>query len=202
MISPYVDLPDTFEAYLSDTLSSNTRQKVRRFLRRVEGDDDYKLTTTTPETGGRDVALLVKLWADDWLATKGDATERLSQMYGTIVERGLRDGLVHMTVLWHRGQPIATHASFVDREKSRLLFFVTGRDESFNELPAGLMLHAYNVKWAIEQGLRTYDLLRGDEPYKFSLGAVASQLLYPVVRTTSGVDINRQLTTTSSSRGN
>jgi len=41
---------------------------------------------------------------------------------------------------------------------------------SWQRLPAGLALHAYNIRWAIEQGMQEYHLLRGDERYKHSLG--------------------------------
>jgi CelD/BcsL family acetyltransferase involved in cellulose biosynthesis len=110
-----------------------------------------------------------------------------------IVKRGLDDGLVHMPMLWHRENPVGALASFVDREKSRLLFFVGGRDEEFRDLPAGLILHVHNIRWAIENGLRTYDLLRGNEPYKYSLGATDVRLKYPLVRTRSGVNLNGKL---------
>jgi hypothetical protein len=99
-----------------------------------------------------------------------------------------------MPILWHRGAPVGILASFVDWDKSRLLFFVGGRDEGFGELPVGLVLHAYNIRWAIEHGIRTYDFLRGDEPYKHSLGATDTvRLKYPLIRTRSGTNLNGSL---------
>lgn len=194
LVSPYIELPDTFERYLVETLSSNTRQKVRRYLRKVESSPDYRLTLSTPETHARDLKVLEDQWRAMWGWLKGSQTDRLATMYRNIVARGLLDESVHMPMLWHRETPVGVLASFVDWDKSRLLFFVAGRDEAFDEVPVGLVLHASSIRWAIEHGIRTYDLLRGDEPYKRSLGATAvEQLRYPLIRTRSGVNLNDAL---------
>jgi CelD/BcsL family acetyltransferase involved in cellulose biosynthesis len=192
LISPYVDLPATFETYLSQ-LSSNTRQKIRRFLRKLESSTESRITTTSDETQMRDLQILEELWSHMWRERKGSNTEGLAQKYALIVKRGLDAGLVHMPVLWHRDTPVGVLSSFVDREKSRMLFFVGGRDEHFTGLPVGLVLHAHNVRWAIENGITTYDLLRGNEPYKYSLGAVDAPLRYPCIRTKSGTNLNGKL---------
>src|SRR5438094_424297 len=66
MVCPYIDLPDTFDRYLVDKLSSNTRQKVRRYLRKVESSSDYRLTVSTPATRARDLEILEDLWRAMW----------------------------------------------------------------------------------------------------------------------------------------
>ena len=193
LVCPYIDLPDTFEAYVAEKLSSNTRQKIRRFLRKLESSSEYTLTTTSAATQSRDVQILEQLWSNMWSGRKGADTQRLATKYGMIVQRGLDDETVHLSVLWHGDTPVGVLASFVDWDKSRLLFFVSGRDEDFRDLPVGLVLHACNIRWAIENGLRTYDFLRGNEAYKYSLGASDIRLKYPRVRTKSGVNLNGKL---------
>src|SRR5262245_60291329 len=118
LISPYVDLPDTFEAYLAQ-LSSNTRQKIRRILRKIESSTEYSITTTSAGTESRDLQILQELWSNMWRERKRSHTEGLAQKYALIVKRGLDAGLVHMPVLWHRDKPVGVLSSFVDREKSR-----------------------------------------------------------------------------------
>jgi CelD/BcsL family acetyltransferase involved in cellulose biosynthesis len=49
---------------------------------------------------------------------------------------------------------------------------MTGRDETFEAPPAGMILHAYSIRHAIKQGFIEYDFLRGNEPYKYAWGAV------------------------------
>ncbi len=193
LISPYVELPDTFDEYLAQKMSSNTRQKTRRFLRKVESSSEYTITTTSDATRLRDVQILEELWGKMWKPLKGSETRRLSRTYGMIVKRGLDDGLVHMQLLWHGDTAVGVHAYFVDREKSRLLFFVAGRDEARRDLPIGLILHSHAIRWAIENGIRTYDFLRGNEPYKYSFGVTDVRLQYPLIRTKTGINLNGKL---------
>ena len=40
----------------------------------------------------------------------------------------------------------------------------------FGDLSPGIVLLAYNIRHAIEQGYAYYDFLRGDEPYKYRMG--------------------------------
>lgn len=193
LVCPYVDLPETFEVYLEEKLSSNTRQKLRRFLRNLDSSSEYRITTASVETQKRDLQILETLWRRMWREYKGSKTESLAARYRKIIQRGLQDELVYLSLMWHRDNPIGVHASFIDRDKSRLLFFVGARDGAFSELPVGLLLHASNIRWAIANGLQTYDLLRGNEPYKYSLGAADMRLKYPVVRTQSGTNLNDKL---------
>jgi CelD/BcsL family acetyltransferase involved in cellulose biosynthesis len=194
LICPFVDLPETFESYLAEKLSSNARQKTRRMLRRLESSSEFKITTTSAPTRSRDVQILEKLWYNLWKSRKGSDTQHFASKYGMIVKRGLDNEMVHMPVLWHGDTPVGALASFIDRDKSRLLFFVGGRDRDFRNLPVGLVLHTHNVRWAIENGIRTYDLLRGNEPYKYSLGARQHvQLTSRLIRTKSGRNLNGKL---------
>ena len=50
-------------------------------------------------------------------------------------------------------------------------------DLALAPLSVGIACHAYAIRSAIDEGLRTYDLLRGDEPYKYDLGATDRWLL-------------------------
>jgi len=72
-------------------------------------------------------------------------------------------------------------AQYVDANKKTLLFFASARNPAVNELPVGLLLHASSIRWAIEQGMQVYDLLRGDESYKYSLGATDTTIASTVI---------------------
>jgi len=194
LVCPFIDLPESFECYLAEKLSSNARQKTRRMLRRLESSSELRITITNPETRSRDVQILEKLWYELWKSRKGSDTEHFASKYGMIVKQGLDNEMVHMPVLWHGDTPVGATASFIDRDKARLLFFISGRNKEFRDLPVGLVLHLHNIRWAIENGIRTYDLLRGNEPYKYSLGARQHvQLTSWIIRTRSGRNLNGML---------
>ena len=44
-------------------------------------------------------------------------------------------------------------------------------DPGLESLSVGIISHAWAIREAIARGYTTYDLLRGDEPYKYDLGA-------------------------------
>lgn len=198
LVCPYIDLPPSFEDYLSTRLSTNTRQRMRRFLRKVESSGgEYQVTAATEETRERDVGILELLWSDTWKGRKGPETEWRAAKHARIVGRGLKENLARLIILWRAGKPVGAVASFLDREKSRVLFFVSGRDRNFDAIPGGLVLHGYNIRWAIENAFRTYDFLRGDEPYKFQLGAERAYLRSMLVRTKSRGNLNGRLDSSS-----
>ena len=59
-LCPYVTLPNDWNAYL-ESLSTNTRQKIRRLLKQVDTTGEYRITVATPETfaGSQDPAAVL-----------------------------------------------------------------------------------------------------------------------------------------------
>ncbi len=188
LIAPYVDLADTFEGYLQEKLSANRRQKMRRLLRHLDGNDDLRITRSVPETHSRDLSILTGLWRAMYAASKGRLTEELAETYGDIVRAGLKAGTVYLPILWQRDMPIAAQACFVDPIKRNLLFFVSGRNGAVTDPPAGLMLHANTIRWAIANGLRRYEFLQGNEEYKYSFGCQDRQLVDIVIASRTGAN--------------
>jgi CelD/BcsL family acetyltransferase involved in cellulose biosynthesis len=52
-----------------------------------------------------------------------------------------------------------------------LALYNAAYDPALASLSLGIASHAFAVRDAIAQGFKIYDLLRGDEPYKYDLGA-------------------------------
>ncbi len=193
LISPYVRLPDTFDDYLQTRLSANTRQKVRRYQRKLEAASDVEIVESSPATREQDLDALAAYWKSRWATRKGDTADLKASKYRLIVQQGLEAGIVYMPVLRERGRPVAILASFIDRVKKSLLFFVAGRDPGWKRLPSGLLLHAHSIRWAIREGFGTYDLLRGDEQYKYSLGAEDRRIACIRIETRTGVNRHGRL---------
>ena len=183
LVCPYVELPDDFEHYLQARLSANARQKVRRFLRKIDQSDTLRFTLASAETYTRDIEILISFWHRKWGERKGARADELARRYRSILHLAWSGGTLFLPVLWHGTRPLGALGSFVDREKQSLLFFVAGRDESCNVPPPGLVLHAHSIRWAIDNGLRCYDFLRGDEGYKYAFGATDRQIRYIVIDT-------------------
>ena len=182
---PRVQLPASFEGFLAEKASPNTRQKLRRLLRTVEGDGQWRITESDTSTFPRDIEVLLTFWKQAWAAHKGDDIERLTRYYRSILRNAFEAGLMYMPVLWQGDRPVGVLGHFVDRRKRAMLFKVAGRDPDCTEISPGLVLHAWSIRHAIAQGMEAYDFLRGNEAYKYSFGATDRRLVNLTIRTRS-----------------
>ncbi len=193
LLCPSVALADSFAAYL-DALSANSRQKIRRLLRQLDSDPDLRITRSRPETYPEDAALLAELWYLQYAEKKGPKrAAKLTAQFREVMTVGLASGLIHLAVLWRGGKPIAAQANYVDPVKGHALFHVGGRDETVRDLPAGLMLQAHCIRWSIAQGLTRYDFTLGNEPYKYSFGALDREIFCIEIATRTGVNTTGRL---------
>lgn len=191
-ICPWIPLPSDWDAYLA-TLSANNRQKIRRWLRKVDAAEDFGITLADAETYDRDIAMLLGFWKTKWGHVKGARTEELAQRNRAMLGRCARNGALFMPVFRHGGRPVAALAILVDPVKKAMMFFVAGRDETYHEAPAGYLLHAYSIRHAIAQGFATYDFLCGDEPYKYLFAQKEGRLRACTVTTKSGRNLGGAL---------
>ena len=176
-IVPYLTLPDSWEQYLKNSLSSNTRQKVRRFLRKVENSFEYKIVDVNVENIERHIEAITELWRASWESRKGiGKCRKILRRMSFELRRCFERGCLHLPILWQGNRPLAAIANLVDFDKKTILFFVGGRDETFRKFPSGFVLHARAIRDAIEHGFKTYDFLSGNEAYKYSFGAKDRQI--------------------------
>ena len=181
-------MPDSYEEYLSTRVSANTRQKIRRFSRKVEQSADLQLTLSTPDHVEEHLDALLELWLRKWAPVRGqDSAERAAAKYRKILLQSLECDALLMPMLWSGGTLLGGLVHIVDRRKGAVHFLVAGRDEEASEPSVGLVLHAYSIRWAIENQMRTYDLCHGDEAYKYSLGAIDKRIEHLTIRRRSGV---------------
>ncbi len=192
-VCPVATLPDSWETYLDRHLNGNARQKLRRCLRQVESDANYRITVSTPETIDRDLDILFRLWRARWGSLKGDATDRIIAAARRILMDAFRGGDLFVPLLWHGERPLAALANLLDHRKKSVLFYIAGRDEEWKTPPPGLVLHGYAIRRAIADGFSSYDFLRGNEPYKYAFGAEDRPIRCVVLRTRTGRNLRETL---------
>jgi CelD/BcsL family acetyltransferase involved in cellulose biosynthesis len=193
-ICPVVSLPARWDDYLDTHMSSQTRQKLRRFLRKIEGDEAYRIRFATAETIKGDLDILFALWRAKWLPQKGERRiDRLIASSREMLMDCFDDGNLEVPVLWHGQQPLGALANIVDRQKKTVHFYMTGRDESWTTPSPGLVLHGYCIRRAIEAGFRYYDFLRGNEPYKYMFGPVERRISCTLFQTRTGRNLGDKL---------
>lgn len=185
-------LPESFDTYLDDVLGTNTRQKLRRFLRKV-ASGELRITRADASTYEHDIEKLLEMWRIKWGARKGDRLQGIMNTNRRVLRDSFKAGTLFLPMLWQGERLLGMLAVFVDPVKKTLLFFMAGRDEEVHSIPVGLILHGHCIKLAIENGFTTYDFLRGDEPYKFAFGVTESRVNCAAIYTRNGSNVGDRL---------
>jgi len=191
-LCPYVTLPNDWNGYL-ESLSTNTRQKIRRLLKQVDTTGEYRITVATPETFAADLKTLLRFWEARWRSRKGDRMDGLVRSNEIMLTRSFQSGMLYLPTFWHGDRPVAALATLVDPRKRTFSFYMTGRDETFDGPPSGVILHAFSIRHAIENGFSEYDFLRGNEPYKYSFGCAERKIRPIVLETRNGRNLGGRI---------
>ncbi len=181
LICPQIELPATHDAYLAG-LSSNTRQKIRRFARRQLESGTWHITQANADTVKRDIDILMDLWMSRWGSQKKPSQARnIAANYRHMMKTAHDLGALHLPILWHAERPLVAHGCISDASRGHVHFVLSGRSSDPDQQNSGLLLHNDSIQRAIENGFSIYDFGHGDEPYKTSLGGTDKRLNYIIL---------------------
>lgn len=160
--TPIIGLSETFDAYLT-TLDRKDRHELRRKMRRFEQNFPSVRFALRQR---REVAIddLIRLMRHDPEKTSF-LTPEMEAFFRHLPETS--ENKLLQFILTENSVVIATIAAFPN-EKS-LLSYNSGYDPAF--AGAGWYLKVKSIAWAIENGFTRYNLLQGNERYKYDLGA-------------------------------
>jgi CelD/BcsL family acetyltransferase involved in cellulose biosynthesis len=170
---PYIGLPDTWEAFRKG-LSKRLRQNVGYYERALEkqfGAVEYRLATA--ETLEADLAAFFDLhqrrWRLRWMPG-AFASEQARAFHTDVARRLLESDRLRLHTLALEGKVRA--ALYCFQKGARCYYYLGGFDPELARLSAGTVLTARAIRHAIEaDGAAEFDLLRGDEGYKYKWGA-------------------------------
>ena len=166
--SPRLALPADFETYVQG-LGKKERHELRRKIRRLENATQASFRWATDAERG---ATLDRFFALHRLS-RGEKADFMTPA----VERFFRDiadalapiGRLRLGVLRAHDEDAAVLFAFPYRDT--LALYNAAYDPALASLSIGIVSHAWAIREAIRERFHTYDLLRGDEPYKYDLGA-------------------------------
>ncbi|MBD2338205.1 GNAT family N-acetyltransferase [Calothrix sp. FACHB-156] len=181
-IAPYISLPNDWDSYLQNYVGSNTRQKIRRFLRKIETSDEFYITHVNADNLESQIDILLKFWESRWKKQFRANFDVNINYYHLILRHCFKNNCLYLPVLWQGNRPLGAIANFVDVQQKSMLFVITGRDESFKNPPPGLILHADAIRYAIQNGFKIYDFLMGNEEYKYAFGTQERHIQHIVVK--------------------
>ncbi len=194
----YVKLPGQWDAFLERNLSSNSRKKAKRIMRMLEGSAELRITHADANSFERDLDTLLGFWQAQWGAkTASQYGERVAvgtlSHYRNMLTSCFGAGSLYLPVLWQGETPIGAMGTLIDAKKRSLISLIGGRDLTATSLQPGFILDLHSIRWAIQNGFSTYDLLMGNFPYKYSLGPEERRIEPLCVRTKSGRNLRDKL---------
>jgi CelD/BcsL family acetyltransferase involved in cellulose biosynthesis len=168
-VCPFIDLSSSsWDSYLG-TLGSSHRYNFRRRLRNLEKSHAVHLEHIDSEDSRqRALGHVVDLHLRRWNGRGGsDAfqNDRLRAFHDEFSALAREQGWLRMLILTVDEEPAAAFYGF--RYRDRFLFYQSGFNEAFLRQSIGLVMMGLTIKGAIEEGAAEYDLLHGDESYKF-----------------------------------
>ena len=105
--------------------------------------------------------------ASGWKGAGGSAIDSAAatrRFYGAVAAWAAARGSLRLGFLRLDGRAVGFH---LDLEDDGVLYHLKGGyDESYARFSPGKLLHARVIEWACGRGLRRYEFLGADEPYK------------------------------------
>ena len=168
-VCPYVTLPETWDAYLT-SLSANQRRalKVSSDLMAQAGALDLRICDTAESLHvymQTHIDLHRKSWIDRG-QSGSFGTDRFRQFHRQLAGDLLAKGKLFLCNLELNGTPVG---SFYGFEHNKVMYYyLLGVERSAAPRASiGRVLLGRCIKAAIERGCREFDMLRGDEEYKY-----------------------------------
>lgn len=168
-VCPYIDLTgQTWNSYLA-TLGSSHRSNFHRRVKQLQSAFELRFEMARTEKECRVfIAALIELHRKRWQgkgASEAFSTPDMVSFHEHVSLLALERGWLRLFVLWLNGHPASALYGF--RYDSRFYFFQSGLDPKYSRYSVGLVTMGLAIKNAIEDGAKEYDLLHGDESYKF-----------------------------------
>lgn len=172
-----------------DGLPHSIRDQAKYYRNRARRQGNLELVVAGESNWCAAFGTLERLHTSRWrnLGKPGLlADARVVAWHREALPRLLRSGMLRLFTLLLEGEPLAVLYSLLDpphRTPRTQYFYLTAFSIRHSGLRPGTVLTALAVEHAANEGVRTIDLLRGDEPYK--------RLWHPEKRLTYGFSMPR-----------
>jgi len=180
-VCPIVKLPGTWEEYLQ-MLEGKQRREIRRKLRRASGQATLSWYIVSPEHDlEAEVEDFLNLMAASSPEKAAFLTLRMRNFFRQLAIVAYDAGWLELVFLEIEGRKAAAYFNFI--YNNQVLVYNSGLDwQTFPKFSAGIILTAYYIRHAIEQGREVFDFMQGDERYKYQFGGQDVEVRRLVVR--------------------
>jgi CelD/BcsL family acetyltransferase involved in cellulose biosynthesis len=175
-VCPYLKLPATWDAYLAGR-DAHARKEIRRKLNKATKLGGVRVVRCGRDPREIDAALATAVALME--RAPGGKGEDVRRTLGPVLEMAapalLAAGRMWLTTLYLNDRAAACTLQFPHAGGPQL--YNCGFDRALKAFSPGCVLLAELIRLAIESGAPTFDLLRGQEAYKYALGAVERRLV-------------------------
>ncbi|MEW6615444.1 MAG: GNAT family N-acetyltransferase [Thermodesulfobacteriota bacterium] len=179
-VCPRVSLPPSWGEYL-ESLDKKDRHELRRKVRRVErvsqSGNGYSIEDSNSVTDDIEQFLLLHRKSD--VQKEGFMDKEMEVFFQDIANILFTENWLKLSFLQIDGTCMASSMCFDYQNK--LYLYNSGYDPEYSYLSPGIVLMAHLIREAIESGRSEFDFLRGEEPYKYHLGAKDSSIYRMVI---------------------
>jgi len=173
-VCPVVQLPTTWDEYLS-ALGKKDRHELRRKMRRAEEAKVGYSITRGEESLDEDMDAFIELLIKSRPDKAEFMDENMRAFFHAVGHAAQRAGWLQLAFAQVKGVKAAAYMNF--DYGNRVMLYNSGFDmEQFGHLSLGNTLAGWTIQHAIEQGRSAFDFLRGDEEYKYRLGGVDTHI--------------------------
>ena len=173
-VTPQITLPTSWDEYLA-ALDRKQRHETKRKWRRLDELDHQFELITDEQTAASAVDEFIELHKASSAEKRNFWNEAHLVFFKKLIPDTARMGWLRLFFLNIEGKRVATMLAF-DYNNKYDLYNSGFYPDLYKEVGTGTVLTAYTIKHAIENKKTIYDFLRGDEQYKFRLGAVSKNI--------------------------
>ena len=166
-ICPYIPLPTSMDVFMQ-SLGHNMRRNLRRYSRKLEKNHRVELKNFD-EIGSvkETMDIFFRLHQKRW-NSKGELgifNESIFRRFHTDVAQCFAEkGWLSLQFITVDDEPAAVQYAFKYNQK--LHFYLSGWEPKYSHYMIGNMLNKYAIEQCIHEGIKEYDLMRGDDAYK------------------------------------
>jgi CelD/BcsL family acetyltransferase involved in cellulose biosynthesis len=168
-VAPFVELPTTWAAYL-EGLPSKLRHEIRRKAKKLEADaGPFEIETATEANLLSFLDRFVELHRDSEGPKGVFMVPGMEIFFRRLGEELCPRGIFRLTFVRIGGELAAGTVGFIYEGTYSL--YNSAFDRRWQRLAPGMVLVAEDIRQAIAEGCRRFDLLKGDYAYKYRFGA-------------------------------
>lgn len=169
--SPWISpLPDSWDAYL-EQLTGKDRHELKRKMRRLDasGLNPKYYSVDAISASSSEMDDFLKLMSLSREEKHGFLTPDREQFFRMLFENLSKAGMVKIFFLELDSKRVSACICF--DYKNVYALYNSGFDPAYANLSVGILLKAYSIQDAIANKRKAFDFLRGNEDYKYNLGA-------------------------------